>query len=70
MTMTLKGAPFGPPAWDFVDETLVVASDRGRRTARASRGISLRPTESAESSDAIGVLLKDWPMGTTWEVKL
>jgi cysteinyl-tRNA synthetase len=51
-----------------VDETLVDRLIEDRRTARAARNFAEADRIRGEL-DAIGVLLKDSPEGTTWEVK-
>jgi cysteinyl-tRNA synthetase len=56
------------PVGVTVDETLVSKLIEDRRTARADRNFAEADRIRGEL-DAIGVLLKDSPEGTTWEVK-
>jgi cysteinyl-tRNA synthetase len=56
------------PAAVTIDETLVDKLIEDRRTARAAKNFAEADRIRGEL-DAIGVLLKDSPDGTTWEVK-
>jgi cysteinyl-tRNA synthetase len=56
------------PAGIIIDEILVDRLIEDRRTARAARNFAEADRIRAEL-DSIGVLLKDGPEGTTWEVK-
>jgi cysteinyl-tRNA synthetase len=56
------------PAGVEIDETLVDKLIEDRRTARAAKNFAEADRIRGEL-DAIGVLVKDGPEGTTWEVK-
>jgi cysteinyl-tRNA synthetase len=56
------------PAGVIVDETLVGKLIEDRKSARAARNFA-EADRIRGQLDGIGVLLKDGPEGTTWEVK-